>query len=389
MPLLHVIFLVHYYEPDLRTADELLDRYSTIRPLARALHEEGAEVTVLQRFHRDVTFEERGVYFDFRADDGDPDLRKWQIPRSFHKGTLDARRRHSSRQTVAHIHGLFYPIQMRSLRNVISGDCVLIAQHHAEKPWQKFRSPLQRWGLRTADGFFFAARELAESWIERGLISKQQRVFEVMEGSTCFRCAERLAARGRTGLMGSPVVLWVGNLTANKDPMTVLTGFEQILQEAPKARLYMAYRGTDLLDELKTRIASSSKLRSAVTLLGSVPHDQLEDIYNSSDYFVAGSHYEGSGFALAEAMACGVVPVVTDIPALRAMTDGGRVGALWYAGDASAFSQSFLKVLQKPLRDESTRTVQVFDQRLSYPAIARASMSAYEELISRKTETRA
>ena len=290
---------------------------------------------------------------------------------------------------MAHIHGLFYPMQMRSLRSVISGNCVLIAQHHAEKPWQRLRSPLQRWGLRTADGFFFAARELAESWIERGLISKKQRVFEVMEGSTCFRCEERLAARARTGLIGSPVVLWVGNLTANKDPMTVLTGFEQILQQVPMARLYMAYRQTDLLDAMKDRIASSLKLRSAVTLLGSVPHPQLEDIYNSSDYFVAGSHYEGSGFALAEAMACGVVPVVTDIPAFRAMTDGGRIGALWNAGDANAFSQSFLEVLQRPLKGESTRTVQGFDQRLSYPAIARASMSAYEELISRKTETRA
>jgi glycosyltransferase involved in cell wall biosynthesis len=388
-PSLHVISLVYFYEPDLTSPDELLQRYSTIRPLAHALHQEGAEVTVFQRFHQNISFEDQGVAFEFRADGCHPSLRKWQIPYSFHSAIRDACARSKSKQIVVHMNGLFYPLQMRSLRNLLSADCALVAQHHAEKPWPKFRSPLQRWGLRTADGFFFAAQELAASWIDRGVISEKQRVFEVMEGSTCFRYEERPAARVRTGLAGAPVVLWVGNLTANKDPLTVLAGFERILERIPQARLYMAYRLTDLLNAVRDRITSSPTLATAVTLLGSVEHAQLEDIYNSADYFVAGSHYEGSGFALAEAMACGVVPVVTDIPAFRAMTDAGRIGACWTAGDASSFSEVFLQVLRRPVKELSAQAVQGFDQRLSYPAIAGASMSAYEKLTSARLESAA
>jgi glycosyltransferase involved in cell wall biosynthesis len=278
---------------------------------------------------------------------------------------------------------------MRSLRTLLSADCALVAQHHAEKPWPRFRSPLQRWGLRTADGFFFAAQELATPWIDRGVISEKQRVFEVMEGSTCFRYEERTAARARTGLAGAPLVLWVGNLTVNKDPLTVLDGFERILQRIPLARLCMVYRQTDLLNAVRDRIKSSSTLAAAVTLLGSVEHAQLEDVYNSADYFVAGSHYEGSGFALAEAMACGVVPVVTDIPSFRAMTDAGRIGGCWRAGDASSFSEVFLQVVRRPLKELSSHAVQGFDRRLSYPAIAEASMSAYEKMISARLESAA
>lgn len=388
-PALHVIALIYFYESSLVSPDQLLRRYSTIRPWAQALHKEGAEVTVLQRFHQNVTFEEGGVNFAFRADGCAPNLRKWQIPNSFHSAVRDTCTRSRSRLKVVHIHGLFYPLQMRSLRTLLSADCALVAQHHAEKPWPRFRSPLQRWGLRTADGFFFAAQELATPWIDRGVISEKQRVFEVMEGSTCFRYEERTAARARTGLAGAPLVLWVGNLTVNKDPLTVLDGFERILQRIPLARLCMVYRQTDLLNAVRDRIKSSSTLAAAVTLLGSVEHAQLEDVYNSADYFVAGSHYEGSGFALAEAMACGVVPVVTDIPSFRAMTDAGRIGGCWRAGDASSFSEVFLQVVRRPLKELSSHAVQGFDRRLSYPAIAEASMSAYEKMISARLESAA
>ena len=206
-----------------------------------------------------------------------------------------------------------------------------------------------------------------------------------MEGSTCFRYEERSTARARTGLTGAPIILWVGNLTANKDPLTVLAGFEQILLHVPQARLYMAYRQTDLLEVVLDRIKSRSTLCRAVTLLGNVEHADLEDIYNSADYFVSGSHYEGSGFALAEAMACGVIPVVTDIPAFRAMTDAGRIGACWTAGNADSLSETFLELMRRPMRAQSALAVRGFEQRLSYPAIARASLSAYEELSSAKT----
>jgi glycosyltransferase involved in cell wall biosynthesis len=385
---LHIVLLIYFYEPDLKTPDDLLERYSTIRPIARALQDAGAEVSVLQRFHQNVSFVERGICFEFCADECPATLREWQIPYSFHRAVREACQRWGSTPTVVHIHGLLYPLQTRCLRSRIPVRCAMVAQHHAEKPWKAVRQPLQKWGLQMVDGFFFAARKLASLWLDRGLLSMSQPIFEVMEGSTFFRWKERGRARARTGLAGEPTLLWVGNLTRNKDPLTVLAGFERILQQVPKARLYMAYRCADLLHAVQDRITSSATLRGSVTLLGSVPHSNLEDIYNSADYFVLGSHYEGSGFSLAEAMACGVVPVVTAIPSFEAMTDGGRAGACWAAGDCDAFRTAFFRVLGQPLDDLSRQVQLVFDQRLSYPAIARASLRAYNELISMRSEAR-
>lgn len=386
MPCRHVVFANYFYEADLKSPDALLDRYSTIYPVAQALHDQGVEVTVLQRFHTNLNVQENGVRFKFSPDGCDADLRKWQIPVVFHRTVREVCTRSEPMSTAIHVNGLFYPLQMRLLRSEVPADCAIVAQHHAERPWKTVRRPLQKWGLRSIDGFFFAAHELADCWIESGLIAKKQRVYEVMEGSTFFRRKDRALPRARTRMSGTPVVLWVGNLTENKDPLTVLEGFERILVHQPAARLYMTYRQTNLLGAVCDRVASSAILRTAVTLLGNVAHSEMEDIYNSADYFVLGSHYEGSGFALAEAMACGVVPVVTAIPSFLRMTDDGRAGACWNAGDSLSLANTFLRVLEQNSEDLSRQVLNCFHRRLSFPAIARASLEAYNELVSLRAE---
>jgi glycosyltransferase involved in cell wall biosynthesis len=387
---LHILFLFYVYEPDVRTAEGLLDRYSTVRPWARALRAEGAEVTVLLRFWTDVRLEDQGICFDFRSDAYGPKLAKWQLPRSLHSVVQTVYKRHSEAGAagVVHVHGLFYPLQMRALRSSLPSGCAIVAQHHAERPWRRIGRPLQKCGLRVADGFFFAAPGLARSWVEQGLISERQRIFQVMEGSTEFRREDRPVARATTRLSGNPVVLWVGRLIPLKGPLTVLEGFERILAHLPAARLYMAYGDAELLPAVRDRIASSPLLTRAVTLLGTVPHPQLERIYNSADYFVLGSHYEGSSFSLVEAMACGVVPVVTDIPSFRVMTDDGRIGSCWAPGSSTGFAEAFLEIVRKPLQPLSDQAVRFFYDQLSYPAIARQSIRAYEEVASSRAGKR-
>ena len=382
---LHVVPLIYFYEPDLTTPESLLDRYATIRPFAKALHEEGVRITVVQRFHTNLDFWDGGIHFRFCADSCQPALRKWEIPDSFHssvRAVCTPGQLPGAVQTAVHLNGLLYPLQLRALRNSLPSDCSIAVQHHADGPWPAFVRPLQRWGLRAADGFFFAAQDLAAWGVDHGLISKRQSIFQIMEGSNNFRYQDRATARARTEMAGNPVVLWVGRLIPLKDPLTVLEGFTRILQHSPQARLYMAYGTADMLPVVRKRIADSKALSEAVTLLGRIEQSQLEDIYNSSDYFVLGSHHEGSGFSLAEAMACGVVPVVTDIPSFRVMTDEGRAGACWRPGSPQDFADKFLEVMGQPLEQLSHKVHSFFQSQLSYKAIARDSMRAYREVIA-------
>jgi glycosyltransferase involved in cell wall biosynthesis len=383
---LRVYFFNYWYQPDMASLADVLATYYTLARWAQAVSVGGAEVTVFQRFGREERLVQDGVNYVLVKDIWNPQLNKWQIPWSLHRAVRSQCFESSpaAGPVVIHFNGLLFPLQLWVLRAMLPRRVPIVVQHHAEKPARGLRRQLQKRCLRVADGFFFSARELALPWIGDGLILGRQPVYELMEGSTDFCRQERSRARAETGITGDPVVLWVGRLIGLKDPLTVLSGFEHVLQQVPNARLHMVYTDDDLLPEVRSRVAGSSSLSASVTLWGSVPHARLEFFFNSADYFVLGSHYEGSGYALAEALACGVVPVVTDISSFRVLTDGGRIGACWMPGDASAFAAAFLRVLSQPIAPLSDHAVGFFRDHFSFSAIARKAIDAYHELALRR-----
>jgi glycosyltransferase involved in cell wall biosynthesis len=355
------ILCVNYqYVREAVTAEDLLDRFVTLRECATAIAAAGADVTVLQRFHRDAELERDGVHYIFRADRYGPTPSRFQIPRAFHRAARDVG------ATVVHVSGLLFPLQIRALRQTLPRSCGLVVQDHASVPSRRWAF-VQRWCYRDVDGFFFVSREQAIPW-------RVTPVYEVLEGSTSFRASDRTRARARTGMTGDPIVLWVGRLIALKDPQVVLQGFASFLRDAPNARLYMVYPET-----------TPPPVGDRVVLLGPRPHAELEDIYNSADYFVLGSHSEGSGYALLEALACGVTPIVTDIPSFRQITDNGRMGALWPPGDAEACTAALRRAW--PPSQTPEQIAADFQQRLSFAAIARDSMRAYEDVARRRANS--
>jgi glycosyltransferase involved in cell wall biosynthesis len=380
---LHVAYLNYWYEPGMKSLEDLLGAYSTLAHGTAALAAEGARVTVVQRFARDEEVERGGVRFVLVRDRCAPHLGKLQVPRAFQRAARKVCAA-SGEKTVIHFNSLQFPLQLRALKAVVPRESVIVVQHHAEKPSRGLRGRVQAWGLRSADAFFFAASELSDAWIEQGLISRRQPVYEVMEGSTAFRRQDRGPARARTGMTGDPVVLWVGRLIALKDPLSVLWGFDLVLRQESRARLYMAYGDDTLLPAIRECLAQSPRLAASVTLLGNLPHADLEAVYNSADYFILGSHYEGSGYALAEALACGLGPVVTDIASFRALTDRGRIGALWRPGESATFAEAFLRVRREPWQTLSDRAVRFFEEQLSWEAIARKAVRAYREIAARR-----
>src|SRR5262245_19951046 len=263
---MHIVLLNYGYSPGFPTAEALLERFHTLIGWAEGLVAAGARVTLFQRFSQDATIERGGVSYRFVADKASLELRAWQMPDRLHRLALAAE------PALIHLNGLLYPLQARGLRTLLPRNCPIVAQHHAEQPKRGARGALQRWGLGAVDGFFFAARELAQAWLRQHIIGPSQPIYEIAEGSNRFEPQDRAIARAHTGMRGDPVLLWVGRLDLNKDPMTILAGFKQVLDVAPGARLYMIYGDDPLLPEMRACIASSAALREAVVLLGNKPY---------------------------------------------------------------------------------------------------------------------
>jgi glycosyltransferase involved in cell wall biosynthesis len=105
----------------------------------------------------------------------------------------------------------------------------------------------------------------------------------------------------------------------------------------------------------------------------------------AADLFVSGSHREGSGYSLIEALACGLPPVVTDIPSFRALMGSDGIGRLWRPGDALSLCEA-LRSIAAQCGPELRRQVRKhFDEQLSMQALGQKLLGAYQDLIARHT----
>src|SRR6185436_20975863 len=94
---------------------------------------------------------------------------------------------------------------------------------------------------------------------------------------------------------GDPALLWVGRLDDDKDPLTILAGFERAAASLPRAELTMVFGTDELLSRVQERIGVSAALRGRVRLLGRIEQRALASVYATADLFVLGSHHESCG----------------------------------------------------------------------------------------------
>lgn len=348
--------------------DRLLADWPTLADIATATQRAGADVTVVQSFHRDAEIVRDGVRYRFVADPALPGratgLMPWRLARAVRSAAPD----------VLHVNGLDFPRHMHALRRL---GVPILVQDHASRAGAGGNK--RRRALENIAGIAFTAAEQAQPFVDAGELSSRVPVFAVPESSTRFSPGSQATARARTGIEGDPAVLWVGRLDDNKDPLTILEAIEIAARELPRLQMWCCFHEQPLLAEVEARIAASPVLAGRVQLLGRVPHARIETLLNASDVFLLGSHREGSGYALIEALACGATPIVSDIAPFRAIA--GSVGALVPVGDAAGFARALVALARQDRVALRRRATAHFDAHLSFDRVGARLCAIYAELI--------
>ena len=270
---------------------------------------------------------------------------------------------------VVLVQGLIFPIQVIFLRLLLGKKVVITAQHHGEKP----SNGIKRWFQKKADKcinlYFFTSADIAVEWVENKIISKLNKCVEVLEASTFFKPYNKNLSKKRLWLSGTDNFLWVGRLNKNKDPLTVLMAFRNYLLLNEKAKLYMVFQTAELIEEVESFI-NDNNLHDSIKLLGKIKPTELEYWYSAADFFISGSHAESCGFALLEAMACGCIPVVTDIPSFNKITLGNEYGLLYKPGNPFSLLQILSQLEYISGYNLSEKIKNHFNERLSFKNIA-------------------
>ena len=271
---------------------------------------------------------------------------------------------------VVFVNGLIFPLQVIQLRLTLGKKVKIVGIHHAEKPAKGIKKYFQLLADKCIDDYMFAALEFGTEWKQKGNIKSSNKINEVMEASSFFYPVDKDAAKQQLSINSPVVFVWVGRLDANKDPVTVIKAFLQFQQQHTNTVLYMIYQNEILLDEIRQLLLEATNGKDAVQLVGKVQHDQLQQWYNAADFIISGSHYEGSGIAVCEAMSCGCIPVLTNIISFRAMTDFGKCGFLFEPGNTGSLLEALLQTIAINKTEERKKVLLKFKNDLSFEAIA-------------------
>lgn len=272
---------------------------------------------------------------------------------------------------IVFVNGFIFPFQVIQLRKTLGQRVKIIVLHRAERPFSGVRRYLQKMADKAVDAYLFVSAEFGDEWIRKGIIKSKEKIHEVIQASSSFQVGDKVMARKLLGIGGFPVFLWVGRLDENKDPLTVIKAFTRYLRSQPNAKFFMIFQGDKLLAEVKKLVNDDTRSREAFVLVGKVEHPQLQTWYNAADFFISGSHYEGSGIASSEAMSCGCIPVLTNIISFRRMTGPGKCGVLYEPGNADDLLSALSAINEMNIEDERKKTVEQFKEELSFEAISK------------------
>ncbi len=148
-----------------------------------------------------------------------------------------------------------------------------------------------------------------------------------------------------SALSGCPLkVVFAGRIEHEQKGVLYLPGIIAGVRERGAAATFSVIGdGTDS-PELRARLAHL-RLEGMVTFHGALPHSEAMRILGEADVMIMPSHYEGQPVILFEAMARGVVPLVSRLPGItEEVISEGRDGLLAPVGDEGAFVEHLVSL---------------------------------------------
>lgn len=240
---------------------------------------------------------------------------------------------------------------------------------------------IERLLARWTTSLIAVGEQVRDELLEAG-IGRANQYAVIPPGVTPGKVPDQALARAELDLPPcSPVILFVGRLTAIKRPDRLIEAITLVFECRPDAILAIAGEG-DLLEETR-RLAEP--LGSSVRFLGW--HENVTRLYAAADCIVLTSDNEGMPVTLIEAAIAGVPAVTTDVGSAGEVVLDGVTGFV-VESDARAIADGLVRLLDHDLRNAAgaaalDRATTRFDSR----RLIDDHVTLYESLITGRDHT--
>ena len=172
-------------------------------------------------------------------------------------------------------------------------------------------------------------------------------------------------------------MLFIGRLAEYKRPDRLLEVLSKVTTERPETNLVMIGEGPDL--QALENQAAELGISENVSFLGQ--RSDVEQFQARSKTNVLTSRWEGVSIAMLEAMAWGVVPVVSDVGDLRDFVTP-ETGALLHENDIDGFATAILSLLNNHnlWKEKSAQCRTMIRDRSSKQAVCARWQHIFKEL---------
>lgn len=217
--------------------------------------------------------------------------------------------------TVLISHSTFAYQLLPYLRSACSGVSFVDLSHVEEPHWLNGGHP--RFGVGYQDMLdlnIVTTRALLEWMAARGADPGRIEVCYSGVSSKAPETARSLrgTVKARLGIPEPvPLLVFGGRICAQKRPELLAAVLHGLAQEG--VPFHCAVVGDGELRPLLKRLLRQFGLKKSVTLLGALPHEKWLEVLSACDILFLPSQYEGISVALFEAMAMGVVPVMSAV----------------------------------------------------------------------------
>ena len=190
---------------------------------------------------------------------------------------------------------------------------------------------------------------------------------------------EKRAARAKFGLSEVGLVAcYLGRFPAYKGIDIVIKGVAAAVKSIPDLSLIMAGEGPEQADW--ERLIAELNLTKVVRFLG---RQEARPVCWAADFILLGSKREGFALSIAEAMACGVVPLRTPSAGVSDQIEHGVNGYVFPFGDYEALGRHLVELcrdneLREKLAKEALKTART---KLSETAMAAATLAVYRRAV--------
>ncbi|MBN1139910.1 MAG: glycosyltransferase [Anaerolineae bacterium] len=218
---------------------------------------------------------------------------------------------------------------------------------------------LARWVLRRADHISCVSADLALAAQALGGDPGRIQVEPLGIDTALFSPATGADAvqllRAQFGLGPGPVVLSLRAMQPIYNPLDIAAAIPCVLKQTPTAQFVI--RTYNASAELLVRfqaIVAATGAGGAVHYIGEQSDDRAIAALNQvADVALSVPSSDGTPTSVLEAMSCGAVPVVTDLPSLHEWVQEGREALFVPVGDVAAIVAAVVRLLHdEPLRRE-------------------------------------